>query len=278
LPIPDVGSLTGLPPCDTPLPIPSVFPTPTPVPTPIPTPTPTPQLCLTPPNDLVSWWTGDNTANDAVGTNHGTLKNSASYQVGKVSDAFRFNGTTAYVEVPDNNSLDVPNAFTVNAWVQVDVLNVSQIIVSKGACKPNGYVFRLLTTTGGLKLSAQIGAPGATCGTINNGEETTTHAVITDTHFHHVALTYAGGTTKDIQFYIDGVEAQTQVVNPAPISVNNTALPFLLGAALVDNAGGPSFPSGFLDGLLDEVQLFSRALSASEISDIFTVGSEGQCK
>ena len=73
--------------------------------------------------------------------------------------------------MPDNNSLDVPDAFTVNAWVQVDVLNVSQTIVSKGACKPNaiGYVFRLVTATEGLKLTAQIGAPGATCGTINNG-------------------------------------------------------------------------------------------------------------
>ena len=39
-----------------------------------------------------------------------------------------------------------------------------------------------------------------------------------------------------------------------------------------------SFIDGFYDGILDEVELFPRALDASEIYDIFHFGSGGKCK
>src|SRR5436309_15392886 len=58
--------------------------------------------CLAPPSGLVSWWSGDDTANDLRGFNHGTVTygmgNGAGYTNGIVGRAFTFDGGTNYVQ------------------------------------------------------------------------------------------------------------------------------------------------------------------------------------
>jgi hypothetical protein len=43
------------------------------------------------PANAVSWWTANNTANDALGLNNATLTN-VTYTTGEVGQAFNFNG------------------------------------------------------------------------------------------------------------------------------------------------------------------------------------------
>ena len=79
--------------------------------------------------------------------------------------------------------------------------------------------------------------------------------------FHHVAGTYDGTT---MRLYFDGAE-----VGSLPVS------------GFVGVSEGVALSTGdaeALDGLLDEVQVFDRALSAEEIRAIFEVGTAGQCK
>jgi hypothetical protein len=63
--------------------------------------------CATLPAGLVSWWAGEDSANDSYGTNNGTLQGGMSFVPGKVGQAFSFNGTNAYVAVPASSSLNV---------------------------------------------------------------------------------------------------------------------------------------------------------------------------
>ena len=62
---------------------------------------------------------GDNfykpTPNDALNTNNGTAQGGLTYAVGKVGTAFQFNGTNAYVALPDN-SLNFTGDFSVSCW------------------------------------------------------------------------------------------------------------------------------------------------------------------
>ena len=53
---------------------------------------------------LVSHWTGDNTAADAVGTNHGTLINGTTYVAGQVGQAFSLDGIDDRIGVADSSS------------------------------------------------------------------------------------------------------------------------------------------------------------------------------
>ena len=61
------------------------------------------QTCAPPPPGLVSFWPGDDTANDFQGTNHGTLENGAAFGAGQVGRAFSFDGVDDSVLVPSIN-------------------------------------------------------------------------------------------------------------------------------------------------------------------------------
>jgi hypothetical protein len=78
--------------------------------------------------------------------------------------------------------------------------------------------------------------------------------------FHHVAGSYDGSV---MRLYLDGVE------------VGNTAI-----TGTVDPGDGVLYGSGDepMDGLLDEVDIFNRALDPSEVRAIFEAGSAGKCK
>jgi len=65
----------------------------------------------------LSWWTGGGTPNDAIGINHGTLKNGALYGAGEVGQSFDLDGVNDYVEVPDNDAWAFgDNEFTIEFW------------------------------------------------------------------------------------------------------------------------------------------------------------------
>src|SRR6266550_1970074 len=72
------------------------------------------QTCAPPPPGLVSFWPGDDTANDFQGTNHGTLENGATFATGQVGRAFTFDGVDDSVLFP---SINIGSSFTVELWI-----------------------------------------------------------------------------------------------------------------------------------------------------------------
>ncbi|MCK4332964.1 MAG: hypothetical protein KAV40_05230, partial [Thermoplasmatales archaeon] len=72
--------------------------------------------CVSPPPDLVSWWPGDENAEDFVDGNHGTLENGATYAAGKIDQAFSFDGVDDYVDVGD---IGVTGDWTIDFWTKL---------------------------------------------------------------------------------------------------------------------------------------------------------------
>ena len=60
------------------------------------------RTCVPPPASMVSWWPGDENANDIQGNNNGTLQNGATFAAGKVGQAFSFDGVNDFIEVPNS--------------------------------------------------------------------------------------------------------------------------------------------------------------------------------
>src|SRR5437868_13593808 len=56
--------------------------------------------CVQPPSNLVAWWPGDGNAKDIVGGNDGTLSGVVTFTLGRVGQAFAFDGTSGEVLVP----------------------------------------------------------------------------------------------------------------------------------------------------------------------------------
>src|SRR6516165_11124563 len=73
------------------------------------------------PSGIVSWWTANSTAADAMGLNNATLSN-VTYTTGEVGKAFSFNGLNGWAALGDPSSLAFTNSFSIEGWIKVNGL------------------------------------------------------------------------------------------------------------------------------------------------------------
>jgi YD repeat-containing protein len=239
--------------------------------------------CATTPAGLVSWWPGDGTGADINGLNNVSLDGGATYASGKVGQAFAFNGLGGYGSAGHGASLNVSSGdFTVDTWVQFNALNpfANTPLVDKMATtgvNTNGW--RLLRQVNNhlwfcLGGSAPPGSPfctpggctyldggGCTAGGPLTVESTTTVAVNT---WYHVAAVKSANV---ISLYVNGALQASKMLGGSFTDSGQADL--LLARNLVE--------ATFLNGNLDEVDVFNRALSASEIQAIYNAGGDGKC-
>src|SRR6185503_13450636 len=88
----------------------------------------------------------------------------------------------------------------------------------------------------------------------------------------HVAGTF-DDASNDLRLYVNGTQVAQQTTAVSP----ELNLPGANPGIGIGNIQGSSFGQPF-NGLIDEVELFSRALSQTEIQAIVTAGSAGKCK
>ncbi|MBI3583168.1 MAG: DUF2341 domain-containing protein [Nitrospinae bacterium] len=187
------------------------------------------------------------TAHDSIGNNHGTLNNSF-WKTERLFKGLYFDGSR-YVDVPDSSDFDL-SSYTIDAWVKVpDGLTTTtqyrQIISQDDGA--NYWRMRLNNNTLELCDSRLTMSDSTTCfktaTTINDGE------------WHHVAVV-RDGTNNQVLLYIDGV----------PLATDNTT-----GGGTAHNISaavqlGRKYDStGYFYGMIDEVVLYNRALTATDI-------------
>ncbi|HEY5883589.1 MAG TPA: LamG-like jellyroll fold domain-containing protein, partial [Pyrinomonadaceae bacterium] len=218
------------------------------------------QLCMTPPANMVAWWTADDTARDIAGGNDGTLNGNAGYAAGKVLNGFNLDGTGDYVDVGD---VDLPATFTIDAWVNATDLTSQRTIVSKDDGAASSYHF-FITPAGALQLVVTSSAGT----TIYN----TSAGAVTAAAFKHVAVSYDGAAAANskILFYVDGALVASTATTDDGGTPNNTSL-----AARIGDDGSGTSP--FL-GVIDEVEFFSIVLAGTDILALFNAGAGGKCK
>ena len=225
--------------------------------------------CAPPPAGMVSWWPGDGDASDIQGANEGTPERGATFAPGLVGQAFSFDGVDDFVSVPDSASLRVGTGpFTLDAWVRAAPGSTFRAIAAKtGENFPfASYAIRIADDNRAEFLAVDC-STGA-CGFHTTRLPLRGTAVVADNTFHHVAgVRRADGT---MEIYVDGnLDASRQ----DPLWDTDSTDPFSIGE--IDAQPVPEQPFA---GLIDEVEFFNRALSASEIQAIFAAGGAGKCK
>jgi len=233
-------------------------------------------LCTSAPADLVAWWEGQNNGADVFAVNPATVQGGVTFTRGLAKQAFTFNGA-AQVRVPASASLDVGssvNGFTIEAWVNPASIGSKQPLVVWNTGYLSGVAL-WLTDQG--ELAANI----PTLDLIDNW--LWFGGALTPGMFQHIVLTYEPDDDDDDNYgearlFLNGNELGMQYCY-CPVETPLTTQPFTtsdlyLGYNPADDLGetGTQF-----SGQLDEVSLFSRALSASEIQALYAAGGGGKC-
>jgi len=202
----------------------------------------TPYSLSIPTDGLMSWWPGNGNALDIIGPNDGTLENDATFAPGKVGQAFSFDGVDDYVIASATNISDLQQ-LTIDAWVKHNSLSSGSI---------QRYV-----TLGNEKAVLRYGGESRTLHFYMKIDDVLHHINVDDVLevgvFHHVAGTYDGSF---MLLYLDGVEVGSLAVIGRVATGTNVQL---------------SGEDETLDGLLDEVKIYNRALSEAEILELYNL-------
>lgn len=203
---------------------------------------------------LISHWKFDEgigtTVADPIGGNNGVINN-ATWTAGKLGGGLNFDGIDDDVQIP--GLLGQPQDITISAWANLSAKDTSGAeLVSLG----DHVAIRLDATTGGTRGFYYDGATWRT---------TSTGISSAGTGWHH--FVYVVDDANNIQkIYVDGVEkgstAYTQSISYAG-----------LGSYTFIGRHGNSSGNYDFNGVIDDVRVYNRALSAQEIQDLYNTSS-----
>jgi hypothetical protein len=208
-----------------------------------------------PESDLVGEWHFDEgsgtTALDSSGnSNDGTLKNmdlATAWVEGKNGYAVAFDGTDDYIDCGNDDSLNINDALTIVAWVKPDVIADSQTIVYGGR---TNYLLDLYSNNLRFHPDTRYAKSSSNTFTYSPGE------------WIHVSVTYSYSTGQGT-FYKDGESIGSFTNTQTPASYGN----FKIGYYNTNLK---------FNGAVDEVKIYSRALSAEEIQAAYEAGLEDE--
>jgi hypothetical protein len=222
--------------------------------------------CLPGPLGLVNWWPGDGNPNDIQGTNQATLQNGTTYSVGKVGQAFNFDGLTNKVSVGSKYGA-LTNNFTIQFWANPLASRVATTEAASGVTGTTSQRYVIYPTYGDTAYGAGHAGAGISVGT--NGISVFEHSAnylpsilvwnATVTGWTHVAVVY---TSRQPRLYVNGALVRTG----------------LTSTYIVHPSADMSGPYGYFSGGVDEVGIYNRALAANEIQAIYNAGAGGMCK
>jgi hypothetical protein len=187
---------------------------------------------------------GTATADSSIFANNGTITNATWSTTGRFGKALSFNGTTAWVTVPNAAQLGLTTAMTIEAWVNPTALGANwRTILMKEA--PGNLSYNLYAHNGATGPGGYVRV-----GSNDYGAEAT--PALTANTWTHLAATYNGST---VVLYKNGVQVATQAISGSIVTSTG-----------VLRIGGNSVWGEYFAGLIDEVRIYSRVLTAAEIT------------
>jgi hypothetical protein len=202
---------------------------------------------------LVGWWKLDegsgNIAADAGDKAlDGSLVGDTGWVDGILAGAIAFDGDGDYVDLGKDPAFDITNQITVSAWIKVDAFDADwQTIVAKG---DSAWRLQRDQRNNTLEFACSgILVPGTRWGAVHGTVD------VNDGRWHHAVGTYDGS---QICLYVDG-RLDVSSTASGPIKINDH--PVYIG----ENSDQSN---RFWNGLIDDVRIYSYALTSEEIAAI----------
>jgi len=207
----------------------------------------------------ISYYTGDNTTNDSIGSNNGTLINGSTYGSGKINNSFQFDGVDDYVDL-GLNKFNLVGDFSISLWVK----RITDGGIQNIFCNYNytGVFFGFqLVFFGNNCIFQHYNGGGNTLGRVDSN-------TILLNVFTHIVVTRVNGSNTKI--YTNGVLSQTNntSINPVYHSTTNNS-------TLGTQKNG-SIPYYFLNGCIDELSVWEKTLTADDVTSLYNSGAGRQ--
>jgi hypothetical protein len=189
------------------------------------------------------------TAGDASGKGHtGTIADASWTNTSRYGKALSFNGTTSYVDLGDSPNLRISGSMTWSAWIfaTANPPDDGQIIAKSSGV---GWQFKTSPDTGPQTFAIAVSGDGSS---LTQRYSQTVRQL--DTWYYVAGVYDAAALTLDI--YVSGVRDNGALVGTVPASQFDSPENVTIGR----RAGGYNFA-----GIIDELRLYSRALSQAEI-------------
>lgn len=239
--------------------------------------------CAILPENMIGWWPANGDANDYLAKHHGTLGAEANFVSGKVREAFNLDGTDDFIRILDSDpdlQLDGLSELTIDAWVYPNTQLwqntdgfINAIVSKYNTTIADGASYYLILFNGKLRVAVfQSVSPEIWAGLESNDD-------IPVNEWSHVAGVWKSGTS--FELYVNGALVSGTPISggspdPTMMTMAKNNVPVNFGR-VESFSGSSSVPSAFFHGLIDEAEVFNRALSASEIQAIYDAGSVGKC-
>ncbi len=206
---------------------------------------------------LVAYYPFTGNAQDASGNNlNGTVFEAGltNDRFGTPNSAYSFDGINDYIQIPDNDKLDIGTSdYSMVAWIKTTNTVGNGRIFSKGSYNCiTGYMLRTGGGDAGYTFVENAGPAG--CFFQVTGERK-----INDGQWHQIVA--AVDRDQSVIIYVDGI-ADKVFANQSPASLANN-LPALIG---ISHPGAPLEP---FKGDIDDVRIYNRALSECEAKDLY---------
>ena len=200
-------------------------------------------------DNLTHYYSADNTSNDAKGTYNGTLVNGATYSTGKIGSAFSFDGINDYMSTDTNSIINSYFPHSYSCWVNPSSTSGTKILV--------GNSTSMLGFRGGNNLTFfQYYV---------NAEKNSGVSISANT-WSMVTVTYKGAAfgSNNVLFYVNG-----SLVHTGSLGMPSGGGKIFVGS----NSAGSG---GFYGGLIDEVGVWNRTLTAEEVTELYNAGAGKQ--
>lgn len=219
------------------------------------------QTVCTEANGLISWYAAEGNADNNFGFDNGFLENGAGYAPAKIGYGFNFDGADDFFRAPAKSLPIGDNDRTIEAWVKINSFDTElyseSFFVGYGDFGKKTQTFHLTThdyeNYGTSFIFSQWGE-GITGPKLKAGI------------FYHIAVTNIGNS---VRLYLNGA-----LVNSGDLTINTPADTELFFGRIPGTRGN----TRKLNGIVDEVKIYNRALNAEEIQAIYNNGSGIECK
>jgi len=199
-------------------------------------------------------YNAENNANDSVGTKHGTAQGSLTYTTGKVGNAFQFNGSNAYVQLP-NNSFNFTGDCSVSLWVNFPSMSFQNCQLIDNTCFDTSGV-----GTSGWRLYYLYGSLGFYNFRENNMVLLESMQLNQANVWYHVVITTSSSGMK---IYLNGSLSASNTTTQRPNYPNTVSTK--LGASRSNNQ--------FFTGKMDGVTVWDKSLTANEVTNLYNLGT-----